>query len=198
MSSSVSASGFSPHVRKGHPWEAVRGPASAEWRRRLNFRRSGEDRSPAGLGQHGALGPWLAAPPLPALWTVDHDGVACGQVEGRAARLEGDHEPIKRSGFRDCTKASFRYYTLTVPMGRMGDRRVVLEMADRQTPMDRGRMRTGRGGTRAGDEVHLSSLNFKVPAEFKREFKGYAVSRGMSMIDLLKEGFALSKERNEQ
>jgi hypothetical protein len=40
-----------------------------------------------------------------------------------------------------------------------------------------------------------SSLNFKVTPEFKKEFKGYAVSRGISMVDLLKEGFALSKQR---
>lgn len=39
-----------------------------------------------------------------------------------------------------------------------------------------------------------SSLNFKVTPKFKKEFKGYAVSRGISMIDLLKEGFALSKK----
>jgi hypothetical protein len=40
-----------------------------------------------------------------------------------------------------------------------------------------------------------SSLNFKVTPEFKKEFKGYAVSRGISMVDLLKEGFTLSKQR---
>lgn len=43
-----------------------------------------------------------------------------------------------------------------------------------------------------------SSLNFKVTPEFKKEFKGYAVSRGISMVDLLKEGFALSKKRRNQ
>lgn len=43
-----------------------------------------------------------------------------------------------------------------------------------------------------------SSLNFKVTPEFKKEFKGYAVSRGISMVDLLKEGFALSKRRRNQ
>jgi len=48
---------------------------------------------------------------------------------------------------------------------------------------------TDRGG---------SSLNFKVTPEFKKEFKGYAVSRGISMVDLLKEGFALSKKQRDQ
>ena len=43
----------------------------------------------------------------------------------------------------------------------------------------------------------VSSLNFKVSDEFKREFKGYAVSQGISMVDLLKGGFVLSqKNRN--
>lgn len=40
-----------------------------------------------------------------------------------------------------------------------------------------------------------SSLNFKVTPEFKKEFKGYAVSQGISMVDLLKAGFALSKKQ---
>lgn len=42
------------------------------------------------------------------------------------------------------------------------------------------------------------SLNFKVTPQFKKEFKGYAVARGISMVDLLKEGFALSKKRRNQ
>jgi hypothetical protein len=40
------------------------------------------------------------------------------------------------------------------------------------------------------------TLNFKVASEFKREYKGYAVSRGMNMVKLLKESFELYKERN--
>ena len=43
-----------------------------------------------------------------------------------------------------------------------------------------------------------TSLNFKVTPKFKKEFKGYAVSQGISMVDLLKEGFALSKKRRGQ
>ncbi|WP_107676115.1 hypothetical protein [Agrobacterium sp. LAD9] len=42
------------------------------------------------------------------------------------------------------------------------------------------------------------SLNFKVTPEFKKEFKGYAVSQGITMVELLKEGFALSKKRRGQ
>jgi hypothetical protein len=43
-----------------------------------------------------------------------------------------------------------------------------------------------------------SSLNFKVTPQFKKEFKGYAVSQGITMVDLLKEGFALTKQRRNQ
>jgi len=39
------------------------------------------------------------------------------------------------------------------------------------------------------------TLNFKVTAQFKREFKGYAVSQGMSMVELLKEGFELARQK---
>lgn len=44
----------------------------------------------------------------------------------------------------------------------------------------------------------LETLNFKVPPTFKKEFKGYAVSQGVTMIELLKEGFRLSKEARTQ
>lgn len=41
----------------------------------------------------------------------------------------------------------------------------------------------------------LQTLNFKVSADFKKQYKGFAVAQGISMLELLKEGFALSKER---
>jgi hypothetical protein len=37
------------------------------------------------------------------------------------------------------------------------------------------------------------TLNFRVTASLKREFKGYAAGQGMTMVELLKEGFELSK-----
>lgn len=43
----------------------------------------------------------------------------------------------------------------------------------------------------------LQTLNFKVPDAFKRSYKVYAAERGISMLDLLKEGFELSK-KNER
>jgi hypothetical protein len=52
-----------------------------------------------------------------------------------------------------------------------------------------------RGQTRSGAS-EPETLNFKVTGEFKREFKGYAVSRGVTMVDLLKEGFELSKRKH--
>ena len=39
------------------------------------------------------------------------------------------------------------------------------------------------------------SLNFKVSADFRKTFKGFAVARGITMTDLLKEGFALSQKQ---
>ena len=49
---------------------------------------------------------------------------------------------------------------------------------------------------REGDKG--KTLNFKVTDEFKREFKGFAASQGLSMTDLLKEGFALSKRKRQK
>ena len=42
------------------------------------------------------------------------------------------------------------------------------------------------------------TLNFKVTTQFKKEFKGYAVSQGITMLELLKEGFELSKHKRRQ
>ena len=44
------------------------------------------------------------------------------------------------------------------------------------------------------DPNDLKPMNFKVPAAFHREFKTYAVVHGMSMLDLLREGFELVKQ----
>lgn len=43
----------------------------------------------------------------------------------------------------------------------------------------------------------LQTLNFKVPRSFKKAFKIYAVEHGISMVDLLREGFELSKKHRE-
>lgn len=42
------------------------------------------------------------------------------------------------------------------------------------------------------------TLNFKVTAAFKKEFKVYAASQGISMVDLLKEGFELSRRQKRK
>ena len=46
------------------------------------------------------------------------------------------------------------------------------------------------GRPQSGD---LKPLNFKVDPEFHREFKAFAASHGISMVDLLREGFDLVK-----
>jgi hypothetical protein len=42
----------------------------------------------------------------------------------------------------------------------------------------------------------LETLNFKVRSPFKREYKGYAVSRGMTMVELLEDSYHLYKEKH--
>lgn len=49
----------------------------------------------------------------------------------------------------------------------------------------------------AAEAEKIVSLNFKISPDFKKEFKGFAVAQGISMTDLLKEGFALSKKHRE-
>lgn len=39
------------------------------------------------------------------------------------------------------------------------------------------------------------TLNFKVSPDFRNEFKGFAGSHGLTMTELLKEGFALVKTK---
>lgn len=48
------------------------------------------------------------------------------------------------------------------------------------------------------DVPKTTSINFKVSPEFKKKFKGYAVAQGISMTDLLKQGFALSQEERQK
>lgn len=43
-----------------------------------------------------------------------------------------------------------------------------------------------------------NSLNFKVSPDFKKQFKGFAVAQGISMTDLLKEGFALTQKKRRK
>lgn len=42
--------------------------------------------------------------------------------------------------------------------------------------------------------AELAPMNFRVPEPFRREFKVYAASHGISMLELLQEGFRLIKE----
>lgn len=56
---------------------------------------------------------------------------------------------------------------------------------------------TGSRGTET-DSARVDSLNFKVDPDFKKAFKGYAVSQGMTMVELLKEGFVLSQQKRSK
>lgn len=46
-------------------------------------------------------------------------------------------------------------------------------------------------------DADLQTLNFKVSRSFKKAFKLYAVEHGISMIELLREGFELSQKRRK-
>src|ERR1017187_393417 len=61
--------------------------------------------------------------------------------------------------------------------------------------MDEAKESSHRKGKREAPDVDTETLNFKVTTEFKKEFKGYAVSQGITMLELLKEGFELSKQK---
>ncbi len=51
------------------------------------------------------------------------------------------------------------------------------------------------GNLEKAEPGSLKPLNFKVPAEFHRDFKVYASQQGMSMLDLLQEGFKVLREQ---
>ncbi|GLQ67364.1 hypothetical protein [Gluconobacter kondonii] len=51
------------------------------------------------------------------------------------------------------------------------------------------------GRQQSAPENKLETLNFKVPTEFKKAYKGYTVAQSMTMVGLLREGFELSKAR---
>lgn len=59
--------------------------------------------------------------------------------------------------------------------------------------MANGKATEALGSTNRPSVEKLETLNFKVPVDFKKAFKGYAVAQGMTMVDLLREGFELSK-----
>lgn len=56
------------------------------------------------------------------------------------------------------------------------------------------------GSPNSGDAIDSDNktLNFKVSLDFKKEFKGFAGSQGITMTELLKEGFALSKKKRQK
>lgn len=93
------------------------------------------------------------------------------------------------SGFRDCKKGRKLYPS--AGSRERGDRY-------RQRGTALASRRTEGSSESSVPESGKESLNFKVSPEFKKEFKGFAVSEGISMTDLLKEGFALSKKKRQK
>lgn len=59
------------------------------------------------------------------------------------------------------------------------------------------RLRRSSSDTPRAVASDTETINFRVSPEFKREFKGYAASHGISMVELLKEGFELSKRKRK-
>jgi hypothetical protein len=49
------------------------------------------------------------------------------------------------------------------------------------------------GNLEKPEPTTMVNMNFKVPPDFRREFKTYAAQQGISMLDLLQEGFRLLK-----
>jgi hypothetical protein len=69
-------------------------------------------------------------------------------------------------------------------------------MANRATePKKTRNTRVFGTGDHAGKD-DTETLNFKVKSLFKREFKGYAVSRGMTMVELLEASYQLYREKH--
>lgn len=54
------------------------------------------------------------------------------------------------------------------------------------------------GAAAEGESCQPKSISLKVHPDFKKDFKGFAVAQGMSMTDLLKEGFELSKKKRRK
>ena len=54
------------------------------------------------------------------------------------------------------------------------------------------------GNLEKAEPTRLTPLNFKVPAEFRREFKTYAAQHDLSLSKLLQESFRFLKERSAE
>lgn len=56
---------------------------------------------------------------------------------------------------------------------------------------------TKDGGTHQAGPSDLVTANFKVDAQFKQDLKMFAAMHKMSMVDVLRKGFALLKAEKE-
>ena len=104
---------------------------------------------------------------------------------------QGSLAECQISGFLDCMKARNLAFKNALSRSNRDDRR-------------EGGYRMARNQPVASDDKSDhepekgASLNFKVNSEFKKQFKGFAVAQGISMTDLLKEGFALSQKERQK
>jgi hypothetical protein len=69
-------------------------------------------------------------------------------------------------------------------------------MADRETQPKKARQPAVPTGNHQATTDETETLNFKVKSQFKREYKGYAVSRGMTMVELLEASYQLYKVKH--
>lgn len=56
---------------------------------------------------------------------------------------------------------------------------------------------TNDGHTHQAEPEKLVTANFKVDAQFKQDLKMFATMHKMSMVDVLRQGFALLKAKKE-
>ena len=114
-------------------------------------------------------------------------------VAVRVYAWEGETEAGSRARF-----LAFRIgRKLAFPLSCGNDESQMRSWVGRVQDMDSARAKSPRNGKTAQQGSSAETINFKVPSEFKREFKGYAATQGLSMVELLREGFELSKQKRK-
>lgn len=123
-------------------------------------------------------------------WTTGSAPQGDTERLGRITVLRFQRLASQKSVFLDCKKDRILYdYAISRDRPQSSARRRGCALTSRRTEGD---------GESSSLESEKESLNFKISPQFKKEFKGFAVSEGISMTDLLKEGFALSKKKRQK
>lgn len=101
--------------------------------------------------------------------------------------------------------ASFRYgmyavQGLVIDFANAGKREVTMmakQSSSRAVKKSSAPMQAGATAIDDGSGASvLTTLNFKVPQEFHREFKTFAAQHSKKMVEVLQEAFALLKDAN--